>query len=675
MNQKIKGKSKRNKDAVEFILASRETNDPNFQDPNVPSTILLQVNKDEDLTDKQKELVNAIPKVNRGVFDEDAQLKRMLTQNKPSEDKDNKKVKFNFDKTNYIMFDKREAVAEIKGKAPQEEEDGEEEIITTSSTAVQHVVPQNQNEQIQQQQQQQMMLDMKGIENDDKAIDELFKHIKITAKCVEYNELGVRKDTDPEILKFLTNKEFQEGIDLFIPASKITEAALRSYDNDMRVDEMDDEYKELEKELQSDNEENGDTKENENENKDNELEDNFILLANEGELPIAFINQNDNQNEDKKKELTNNVTTTKTKGQPSYKYITKEEADYLAKRFAEEDKRKGIKEYERKDGYVGKEEFNDALNELLQYKKGNANGLVDNNKKKKKVKGLTKHFEDEDEFEEYESIDDDDEGYKVYEGKNEASANEEEDEYEEYETPDECKGTNDNNNNANDNDDDDEGYQPNIKIEYVSKDDEPDPFSKEPKKPQRKKQKDVQAKQKETEAANDDVFTLDDLNEITSNKDNVEKTLQLYNYNETEKEKTNITEQEEIAKIEHEIETKLIHEPKVRRDINSMKTKVENLPQSVGSVVKTKEVYVKKKENNDEGEQMVEVTNASNVRAKNETKEEKKLRKKLVKMERKEKRIENKKLKNEFKEEKKKQQKQIAETNKIIRSGLSVKDL
>jgi hypothetical protein len=444
----------------------------------------------------------------------------------------------------------------------------------------------------------------------------------------------------------------------------------------MRVDEMDDEYKELEKELQSDNEENGDTKEKENENKDNELEDNFILLANEGELPIAFINQNDNQNEDKKKELNNTATTTKPKGEPSYKYITKEEADYLAKRFAEEDKRKGIKEYERKDGYVGKEEFNDALNELLQYKKGNANGLVDNNKKKKKVKGLTKHFEDEDEFEEYESIDDDDEGYKVYEGKNEASANEEEDEYEEYETPDECKGTNDNNNNANDNDDDDdEGYQPNIKIEYVSKDDEPDPFSKEPKKPQRKKQKDVQAKQKETEAANDDVFTLDDLNEITSNKDNVEKTLQLYNYNETEKEKTNITEQEEIAKIEHEIETKLIHEPKVRRDINSMKTKVENLPQSVGSVVKTKEVYVKKKENNDEGEQMVEVTNASNVRAKNETKEEKKLRKKLVKMERKEKRIENKKLKNEFKEEKKKQQKQIAETNKIIRSGLSVKDL
>ena len=643
MNQKIKAKSKRNKDAIEFILASRETNDPNFQDPNVPSTILLQVNKDEDLTDKQKELVNAIPKVNRGVFDEDAQLKRMLTQNKQSED--NKKVKFNFDKTNYIMFDKREAVAEHKGKAPEMEE---EEIITTTTTT--QNVPQSE-------QMKQQMMDMNNIEKDDKAIDELFKHIKITAKCVEYNELGVRKDTDPEILKFLTNKEFQEGVDLFIPASRLNEAALCSYDNDMRVDEMDDEYKELEKELQSDNEENANEKENEN--KDNELEDNFILLANEGELPIAFIDQKEKENKDKKEGLNENVG--KHKGGPSYKYITKEEAEFLEKKFAEDDKRKGIKEYERKDGYVGKEEFNDALNELLQYKKGKESETA-LHKEKKKVKGLTKHFEDEDEYEEYESIDDDDEGFKVYEGKNEASVDEE-DEYEEYETPDECKN------------EDDEGYQPNIKIEYVSKDDEPDPFSKEPKKPQRKKQKDVQVKQKETDMPNEDAFTIEDLNEITSNKDNVEKTLQLYNYHENEKEKTNITEQEEIAKIEHEIETKLIHEPKVRRDINSMKTKVENLPQSVGIVVKAKDVVVKKKEQNDENEQMVEVTNASNVRAKNETKEEKKLRKKLVKMERKEKRIENKKLKNEFKEEKKKQQKQIAETNKIIRSGLSVKDL
>ena len=46
-----------------------------------------------------------------------------------------------------------------------------------------------------------------------------------------------------------------------------------------------------------------------------------------------------------------------------------------------------------------------------------------------------------------------------------------------------------------------------------------------------------------------------------------------------------------------------------------------------------------------------------------------------VKMEKKEKRIENKKVKLAFKEEKKHQQRQIAEANKVIRCGLSVKDI
>ena len=44
-------------------------------------------------------------------------------------------------------------------------------------------------------------------------------------------------------------------------------------------------------------------------------------------------------------------------------------------------------------------------------------------------------------------------------------------------------------------------------------------------------------------------------------------------------------------------------------------------------------------------------------------------------MERKEKRAEKKKLKNAFKEEKVAQQKQIAQANKIVRYGLSVKDI
>jgi len=50
-------------------------------------------------------------------------------------------------------------------------------------------------------------------------------------------------------------------------------------------------------------------------------------------------------------------------------------------------------------------------------------------------------------------------------------------------------------------------------------------------------------------------------------------------------------------------------------------------------------------------------------------------RKKLLKMERKERRAEKKKLKNAFKEEKVSQQRQIAQANKIVRYGLSVKDI
>ena len=60
---------------------------------------------------------------------------------------------------------------------------------------------------------------------------------------------------------------------------------------------------------------------------------------------------------------------------------------------------------------------------------------------------------------------------------------------------------------------------------------------------------------------------------------------------------------------------------------------------------------------------------------KNETKEEKKLRKKLVKIENKERREEKKRMKNMFREEKVLQQKQIADCNKVIRYGMSVKEM
>lgn len=58
-----------------------------------------------------------------------------------------------------------------------------------------------------------------------------------------------------------------------------------------------------------------------------------------------------------------------------------------------------------------------------------------------------------------------------------------------------------------------------------------------------------------------------------------------------------------------------------------------------------------------------------------ETKDQKKLRKKLLKEDNKEKRKQKKELKVAFTSEKCKQMKQIANSNQIIRFGLSVKDV
>ena len=90
-----KGKKKsrknknRNKEAVEFILANRDAEDPNFNNPNVNKKILLQVNKDEDLTEKQKKIIESIPKVERGIFDENAKIK-LMTQNIDNNDNNKK---------------------------------------------------------------------------------------------------------------------------------------------------------------------------------------------------------------------------------------------------------------------------------------------------------------------------------------------------------------------------------------------------------------------------------------------------------------------------------------------------------------------------------------------------------------------------------------------------------
>ena len=110
-----KGKQHRNKEAVEFVLANRDADDPNYNNPNANKKILLQVNKDEDLTEEQKKIINSIPKIQRGVYDEEAKLKRLLNQDNDThnnindnnnEENTKKGVKFNFDKNEIINYDK-----------------------------------------------------------------------------------------------------------------------------------------------------------------------------------------------------------------------------------------------------------------------------------------------------------------------------------------------------------------------------------------------------------------------------------------------------------------------------------------------------------------------------------------------------------------------------------------
>ena len=151
----------------------------------------------------------------------------------------------------------------------------------------------------------------------------------------------------------------------------------------------------------------------------------------------------------------------------------------------------------------------------------------------------------------------------------------------------------------------------------------------------------------------DESFDREQLDELVHEDELVEKTKEMIeNNNEIEK---------DTKEVEQEIDKKYIYEPKVQKDITQTNDKVVNLPKAVKEERREKDRKNKKDVNHNS--------------RRNETKEEKKLRQKLVKMEKKEKRAEKKKLKNAFKEEKISQQKQIAQTNKIVRYGLSIKDI
>ena len=613
---KKQNKKYRNKEAIQFILSNRDKNDPNYNNPNASQKILLQVNNEEDLTKEQKKIIEQIPKISRGIFDEKEATKLLLNNN--SNDNNNKtKVSFNFGKNEIINFNKNEKILNKK-----KNENNEEEIDTSSKK-----LDNNNNKNI-----NEFIKSNEDLINDEKYIKEILKKVKVKAKIVEYNEFGLPKDTDPEILKFASNKEFIEGVDIFIPAPKNNETELKKFDTDIKEENMDEEMKELEKELKSDSEEENNNNNIDNNNKNNlddnkkneiieegNIEDNFILLANGGELPIEFINEKeeeDKKEEDKKENENNknnneNIANKYTKSN-QYKYISKEEIDYVFKKFEEEEKKK----------------------------KNNKNN----------------NFSEE-EDEEYEDYELDEEALNDY-NRDDLNENKEEEKNKENDL-----------------------FYPNIKIEYVNKNDEPNPFANEEEKKKLKKKRQNKKEFKKSKSKQyaidkeenytDDSFTTGELDNKITDKDNIEKTLELYN---------NLNENEEINedKINKEIEENYIFEPKIKENINEVEYKIKNLPKSVKEVKKEKKIKKNNKNENNNDNDNNENNNINNEfddDLKKEGINDKKLRKKLLKMERREKRIEKKKLKNLFKEEKKHQEQIIANTNKIIRYGLSVKDL
>ena len=588
-NQKIKKQKNRNKEAIEFILANREENDPNIEDENSNKKILLQINKDEDLTEEQKKIIDSIPKEQRGIYDKEEKIKKLLNINDKKEENETKGVKFNFGKNEIIPFNTKDKILDLK-------KNKNEEIDTLKK------------------------INIPEIEDDSKYLDELFKRIKVKAKIVEYNEYGLPKNIDPEILEYVTNKEFKEGVDIFIPAPKNNIKEMRRFDTDIKEENMDEEYKELEAELMSSddenyNNENNKNKENmikeDNNNKDGikiieegNLEDNFILLANEGELPIEFLSEKEIKEKD---ELENKKYSDK-ENHNSYKFITKEEEKYIMEKLEEEDK----KLHEKKEGYISKSEFNEAINEILNTKKGKE--LNKNNT----IMGLKKSYKEEGDYEEYEINDDEDIPEEIREQikkvellekenkkNNNINLNNEEEEYEEIEEEEE----------------DENNYKPNIKIEYVNKEDEPDPFEKEKKirkkEKNKKNGKKSRTKQYQLDKKNgelsDESFTKEDLDQITQDKKNIEKTIELL---------VNKNDEEDDEKVINEdIEKNYIYEPQnqKRKNINQIEGKINYLPKEVKEVRKEK---IKKNKN-----------------------------------------------------EKKIQQHQIAEANKTVRYDLSIKDL
>lgn len=431
MGKKTQHKAERK--TAEFILTSRPMDDPDFNNPNVPQNVLLYVPKDRDDENTQKTLDNIPESIRGNTYDEETQAKLMKqklgiddinsqdisqiseknekefnNKNKKNNKSDKNKLKVSQkvpnlvdELGNHIELDEDEELIDtnFSTQAKAESKNKQNENNMNSSNIPNNVSNYNKKntqkaetigfkseKSTKEKEMEKLSLkDLlsgdkeKLLDIDDKTLDMIIKKskAKINAEIQEYNEYGLKKNINPEVLEYVTDKKFREGIDLFIPAPNYEQVMQQNrVDIDINPDEMNEDYKEVYEALNK--EESGD---------EGGLEDDFILLANDGKLPIEIL-----ENENMQDEIVLLEVNKKTANTPSYKFISKEEKEMLDRQF----NKTYNKFYNEKDAGEDKdmpeEEFEEY--EFDENEGSAAQALHKENKKSEKtVKAATKNLQ------------------------------------------------------------------------------------------------------------------------------------------------------------------------------------------------------------------------------------------------------------------------------------------
>jgi len=448
-------KTTEKKTAAEFVLRPRPADDPDYNNPNVPQNILVYVPKDQD-DDHTQVTLDAIPESIRGdVLDEEEECIKL--REKVNFDETAQKIEFERQAQFGVpKFNKKsEKIPELikcdnKGNAEEDFSLGsDEEMISTnikSRMAMEKEIKFKPSSKIDEKKKEIDNLNLKDLlkgnkekllDIDDKTLDILLSKskAKFEADFTEYNEYGLKKDTNPELLQYVTKKQFREGTDLFIPAPNYNEIMAQQenrVDIDIDIEKMDDEYRAVfnllnEAELNENDAQfkNVPLQDNVNAkdiniietNTEGGLMDDFILMANDGKLPIELISKEVTKGERDEIKFTEEKQAKQT--EPSYKHITKEEKEMLDKKFA----KTYDQHYKEKDGFedfpdddegkkapkqkkieMDSKEFKKAMNQLLPKDK-QIEIKKNKNKNDEEESEEEEEFEDYDEEEEFEDFD------------------------------------------------------------------------------------------------------------------------------------------------------------------------------------------------------------------------------------------------------------------------------